>query len=216
MVEDFNTEKVKLTLKAVIPVIEKYTDQYWFMGSMIPTAMNGKLYREVHDFDIIIVPNNLEKLLKQIYQLGYKKKPLNFFRVSELMGVYVFSHDTLLDIGFFVISKVKKSYLIKSGPVKVEILFENLQPREYVFGRQKFVGIDPSFAYRLSLLHEHNPKRTKELELFKTLKITPAKWPIYQVYCWGRNANWMIDFLNFVLVIIGKIRTKLNLSYDMW
>lgn len=213
---EFNTKRVVSTLELVLPIIKSNTQKYWFMGSIIPTALNKSLYREVHDFDIIVLTKNLDKLLSSLYSLGYKKKPMNFLRVSELLGVYVFSHPTLLDIGFFVIDEEEKCYSITAGPVRVEIPLENLHEKEYRFSNQSFLGIDPSFAYILSLLHKENPKRIKEFALYKSLGVIPAKWPIYSIYFFGMKANWMIDGLNSLLILIGKIRTKFGLPYDPW
>lgn len=212
----FNTKRVLSTLELVLPIIKSNTQKYWFMGSLVPTALNKSLYREIHDFDIIIFTKNLDKLLSDLYSLGYKKKPMNFLRVSELLGVYVFSHSTLLDIGFFVIDEEERCYSITAGPVRVEIPLENLHEKEYRLSNQSFLGIDPSFAYILSLLHKENPKRIKEFALYKSLGVIPAKWPIYSIYFFGMKANWMIDGLNSLLILIGKIRTKFGLPYDPW
>jgi len=213
---EFNTKRVLSTLELVLPAIKSNTQKYWFMGSIVPTALNKSLYREVHDLDIIVITKNVDKLLSSLYDLGYKRKPMNFLRVSELLGVYVFSHSTLLDLGFFVIDEEEKCYSITAGPVRVEIPLENLQAKGYNFTNQSFLGIDPSFAYTLSLLHKENPKRINEFNLYKSLEIIPAKWPIYTIYFFGIKANWMIDGLNSLLVLIGKIRTKFGLPYDPW
>jgi hypothetical protein len=121
-----------------------------------------------------------------------------------------------LDIGFFIIEEEEKCYSITARPIRVEIPFTNLGIKKYSIGPHSFNGIDPSFAYRLSLLHKDNPKRAKELVLYKTLGVTPASWPIYTVLFMGVKANWIIDGLNSLLVIIGKIRTRLGLPYDPW
>jgi hypothetical protein len=212
----FNEEKVITTLGAVFPILEKHTKKYWFMGSVVTTALNGSFYRDVHDFDIIVVSQDREALLTELFSIGYKRKPMNFLRVSELMGVYVFSHPTLLDIGFFIIQEEEKCYSISARPLRVEIPFDNLRAKTYSIGPHSFPGIDPSFAYRLSLLHKDNPKRVKELALYKRLAVPPAKWPIYTILCMGLKTNWMIDGFNFLLIIIGKIRVKLGLPYDPW
>jgi len=183
---------------------------------MVPSAINGGLYRDVHDFDIIVLPKSLPELLLAIYALGYTKRPLNFFRVSELMGVYVFSHPTLLDIGFFVISEEASMYTVVSGPVRVEIPPQNLVPRTYKLGPYSYPGIDPSFAYALCLLARDNPKRKKELELYRSHHIIPAKWPIYTFRIGGYVADWVVDLLDSALAVIGRIRTKFGLTYDPW
>ena len=216
MNELFNMKKVVVTLGIVLPIMKSHTKKYWFMGSIVPTSLHKSLYREVHDIDIIVLTENLDGLLKSLYALGYKKKPLNFYRVSELLGVYVFSHPTLLDVGFFVIQEDASCYTITAGPVRVEIPFQNLVQREYTFADMTFTGIDPAFAYRLALLAKANPKRAKELVLYKSLGVTPATWPIYAIYIFGMRANWIMDMLNSTLVLIGNVRVKLGLPYDPW
>lgn len=216
MANVFNQDQVIHTLKLVQPVLQKYTRQYWFMGSMVPTAMNGGLYREVHDFDIIVNTDTLSDLLSQIYSLGYKKKPLNFFRVSELLGVYVFSHKTLLDIGFFVIHEEGQIYTINAGPVRVSIPKNNLKTNMYTLRGMSFPGIQPSYAYRLMLLAKHNPKRQKELLIYQSHDIHPANWPFYDFRVWGRNANWIMNMLNSSLAALGRTRVALGLPYDPW
>jgi hypothetical protein len=216
MDKPFNTETVLQTLTTILPVLDAHTNRYWFMGSMIPSAINGGLYRDVHDFDIIVYTENLPSLLENIYALGYTKKPINIFRVSELLGVYVFSHPTLLDIGFFVIGTDGTYYTITSGPVHVEIPMKNLIQKQYSLHGVSYPGIDPSFAYTLCLLAKFNPKRAKELLLYASKKIVPAPWPIYTFRVWGKNANWMVDLLDTMLVYIGIIRVRLGLPYDPW
>jgi hypothetical protein len=88
----FNEEKVITTLGVVLPILEKNTKKYWFMGSAVTTALNGSFYRDVHDFDIIIVTKNRDTLLNDLYSIGYKRKPMNFFSGKRAYGgVCIFS-----------------------------------------------------------------------------------------------------------------------------
>jgi hypothetical protein len=216
MAERYNTDRVIQTLKRVLPILQAKTNKFWFMGSMVPTALNGALYREVHDFDIIVITEHLPELLNALYRLGYAKKQLNFFRVSELLGVYVFSHPTLLDIGFFVIAEENRLYTITAGAVRVVIPMKNLEAKKYTFHHMSFSGILPSFSYRLALLAKHNPKRQKEMIIYRSHGVKPAPWPFYDFTMFGKNANWVMNTLNSLLILIGRTRVLFGLPYDPW
>lgn len=216
MSEEFNTDQVYKTLKKVLSILENHKSRYWFMGSIIPTALNGKLFRTVNDLDIVLEENNSSQVIADLKNLGYTRKDKNIYRVSEQLGVYTFVHPSLLEVGFFLVSEVKDNYLIKAGIAKVVIPKNKLTTQTYTFKDFTFSGIPQSVAYTFSSLAKDNPKRYKELALYQRMGMRPAPWPPYDFYLFGLKANWVINFLNASLVIIGKMRVMRGRPYDPW
>ncbi len=216
MSDEFNTDQVYKTLKEVLTILQKYNVQYWFMGSIIPTALNGELFRTVNDLDIVLEEKDSSQVISDLKKLGYTRKDKNIYRVSEQLGVYTFVHPSLLEVGFFLVSEEKENYLIKAGIAKIVIPKSKLKTQKYRLRDLTFFGIPQSVAYTFSALAKDNPKRQKELALYKKLGITPAPWPPYNFYLFGFKANWVINILNLSLVIIGKIRVRLGKPYDPW
>lgn len=213
---NFNEEQIYKTLKAVIPILEAHKISYWFEGSMIPTSINGSLYREMHDLDILIDKDKANIFTQELKKLGYKQKSKNIYSVAERLGVRVFTHDHFLEISYFSFSIKSNHYEIDAYPLKVVIPKRILAKTKYEFRNIQFNGIPAEGAYALALLSQGNPKRKHEFELYKSLRIKPLKWPLYDLYLWGIKSNWVFDLLNIFLIIIGKIRVIFNQPYDPW
>lgn len=101
-------------------------------------------------------------------------------------------------------------------PFKVKIENGVLKPTLYKLLNINFFGIPQNTAFTGALIHKTNPKRIKELEIFKKNKITPRKKNYLNVYWGERKINWIYDLINFFLKVLGKIRVKLGLAYDPW
>ena len=217
MIENnFNSAQVYKTLKIVLKILKKYKVKHWFEGSIIPTALNGKPLRQVNDLDIVLVSENPKNIIQELKRHGYKRKTKNIYRVSDQLNIFTFEHPKLLEVGFFAAKEIGNDYVISNVIAQVIIPKHKLPDTKYRFKDLQFNGIPASAAYTLSRLHPENPKREKELKLFKKLKIKPGNWPLYDFYLLGFKAKWAIDFINFSLVIIGKIRLTLGKPYDPW
>ena len=214
---NFNELQVYETLSKVVPILNTHRISYWFEGSIIPTSANGFLYRKVNDLDILIDKDKADTFTQELKKIGYKQKDKNIYRVSEHVGVRVFIHKSLLEIGYFSISISKSGpYEIKAGPLRITISRSVLTKTGYQFNDIDFIGIPLEGAYTFALLSKGNPKRVHEFELYERLKIKPFKWPIYDLYLWGVKCNWLIDLLNISLITLGKVRVWFRKPYDPW
>jgi hypothetical protein len=213
---NFNEQQVHKTVSLIIPILDTHDILYWIEGSLLPTSLNGSLYREVHDLDILIDKDKAELFTQELQKLGYKQKEKNMYSVAERLGIRVFTHDTLLNIGYFSLSTISDPYEITAGPITIKIPKKILTRTRYRFKDIQFYGIPTEGAYALALLSQGNPKRKHEFELYKKLGIKPFKWPLYDLYIFGIKGNWLFDLLNLVLMIIGKIRVVFKKPYDPW
>lgn len=213
---DFNSEQVEKTLKAVIKIFKKHNIEYRFMGSVLPTALNGKLYRQVNDFDLLADKSKLNIILEEFKKLGFIRKSKNNLRISEQLGLYVFTHPELLEVGFFIVDFGQEETIFISGPLRFIIKKEAAEKTNYTFKGINFWGIPPSVAYLLSSYSKKNPKRKEEFQIYKRNNIKPFLGRPYDTYFMGLRINWLIDFLNFALVVLGKSRVFLGKTYDPW
>lgn len=211
-----NETQVYETLKLILNILNSHNIKYWFEGSIIPASVNGALYRKINDLDILIDRSQAEVFTNELLKLGYTQKNKNIYRVADQLGVRVFTHPTLLEVGYFSLSLGEQEYEIKSGPIKVTVPKSLLTDTQYTFKDLSFNGISLEGMYTLALLSKNNPKRKHEFELYKKLNLKPLKWPIYDFYLFGIKCNWLVDVLNLGLVIIGKLRVLFKKPYDPW
>lgn len=213
---DLNDKQVEKTLRAVTEVLESNGVEYRFMGSILPTALKVEPYRKINDLDLLIDRLKLDQVIREFRNLGFTPKNKNSLRVSEQLGLFVFTHPKLLETGFFAIDFGVKNPVFESGSFKFVIKNEAIKKTQYTFKGINFWGIPASIAYLLASYSESNPKREKEFRIYKKNNVKPFVGRPYETYFLGIKVNWLIDFLNYALVLLGKLRIRLGKTYDPW
>jgi hypothetical protein len=215
-IDPYNSQSVRETLRTLVDVFSILRVEYRFMGSIIPTALNGKLYRDIHDLDVIVVCDNFAGLLGGLRKIGYVRNLPNGLRFSEHMGIHSYQHPRLLEIGIVRLQKTNDHYRISGRMGTAIIPLENLDAQSYTFGGIRFDGIPASLGYTLSTLHTRNPKRVREFEIFRRHGVSRVPWPPYDFYMGNTKANWVIDSINGLMRVIGITRVALGKPYDLW
>lgn len=217
MTDTFNTTQVQNTLKLVVGLLNKYNVNYRFMGSILPTALNGSLYRNVNDFDILVDKAKVENLSSELVKLGFTRKSKNMFRVSEQLGLYVFKHPALLETSFFAVNIDKgEEMCLESWPFLIKIKSDISKATNYAIWDTKFMGIPVSTAYTIALISKFNPKRKVEFEVYRKYEAQKIKRRLFDMYFMGIKVNWLIDLLNLGLILVGELRVKFGMPYDLW
>ncbi|MEK7802588.1 MAG: hypothetical protein AAB276_09055, partial [Pseudomonadota bacterium] len=103
-----------------------------------------------------------------------------------------------------------------AGPARVVIHGNRLTPHQYAFQGLNFYGIDASAVHALAWLTKDNPKRKKEIAMYKKMNIPIAPMPLYDFYLFDLKANWIIQSIQYLLIFIGKIRVWIGKPYDPW
>lgn len=173
--QEYNSSQVTKTLKTIAEVLHKHNINYWFMGSILPTAIHGSLYRYINDFDILVDKSKVNIVIQELEIVGFRRKKRNIYRFSERLDLYVFLHDELLETSFFALDIKDKESILESGPFKITINNDVIKKSSYSFQGIKFSGIPPSASYSIALLSKNNPKRKIELEIYTKKKIEPQK-----------------------------------------
>ncbi len=212
---NFNQPQVEDTLRLVTKIFHQKQVGYLFMGSILPTALNGKLYRRVNDFDILIDISDLNKVVPELQANGFYRKTKNYFRISELLNLYEFYHPKLLEVGFFAIN-FSDHPCLEAGPFRVDINPKALKKTKYSFANINFWGIPAPAAYRLALYAKSNPKRKIEFQIYKQHQIKQFDERPYDLYFLNLKINWLLEVMNFALVVIGNLRVTLGKPYDLW
>lgn len=77
--EQFNSEKVKKTLKMVVKKLEDFNIEYRLLGSVVAASLLGHQHRKLGDLDFIIT-----KKIHDHYSVTYKKSALKRKRVCSV------------------------------------------------------------------------------------------------------------------------------------
>ncbi len=212
-----NEKQVISTLRFIVGVFNKYEVEYRFLGSIITCSLEGSVYRKINDLDILVDNNKINLIADELVAYGFQKKIKNHLRVSEQLNLHIYQHPALLEISFFGIKFCSDgSANLQTKNINAYIPKTTINAEKYSLNKFTFIGIPASVVYKTILLNKSNPKRTKEIEIFKENKIEPLKDNIYSVRFKGIDITALTKLPNILLDIIGRLRLLIGKSYDIW
>jgi len=212
-----NEKQVISTLRFIVGILNKYKVEYRFLGSIITCALEGSVYRNINDLDILIDTDKINIIADELVANGFQKKIKNHLRVSEQLNLHIYQHPKFLEISFFgVIFSPNGSAILQTKNFYADIPKTAIDPVSYSLGDLNFIGIPASVVYKTILLNRSNPKRIKEIEIFKKNNVKPFGKNIYTLKFIGLNITQLTTLPNMVLEIIGKRRLLMGKEYDIW
>lgn len=214
---DYNSDIVSLTLKEVIKILRSQKIEYRFLGSVVVAAMNGKLYRNIGDLDLLVDRKGKERLFNALTKLGYKQAGGMFSFARKYMALETLEHPTLLGVGYFYGHwQDDGTFVMGNTRVSVTIEPHALKKTVYILDGVEFNGLPPEAIATGIHASEKNPKRQKELILLKDKNMQVLPNTYIHVRVFGFRADWVYHFVMTVLNIIGVIRVRRGLSFDPW
>lgn len=210
----FNQHQVKKTLKILTSILKKNKIKHKLFGSIIPAALNGSPHRKINDLDFFIDINKKDLFCKTLRKLGHKEKDGLMWKIFGGLNMYALTHPKLLEISFFAVDLGHSRTALNAKIIKFIIDNKAIKNTEYRLAGVSFIGIPRDTSYTRTLAGKNNPKRKKELEIFKKLKVKPRPNNFLNAYFGKTKVNWTINLINSSLDTLGRIRTKLGLPYD--
>lgn len=215
--DEFNTDIVCKTLTKVVGILELHNIKYRFLGSVVITAINGKLHRSLGDLDLIIDSNKKDVLYAALKNLGYKRAGGIFNFARKYLSLEQLEHTKLLGLGYFYgIWKNDGTFIMGDKNLSLNIDPHVLKETKYVFCGVNFLGILENAIAAGIYESRTNPKRKQELLILKDKKIEPFANKYIHINIFGIRADWIYHLSMTVLNIIGVIRVRLGLSFDPW
>ena len=215
--DEYNSEVVVKTLEQVVKILETNGIEYRFLGSLVAAAINGRLHRKLGDLDMVIDFKGRNILYNQLESLGYKKAGGIFSFARKYLSLDQITHPTLLDVGFFCGTwQPDGSFMIGNPRVGFDIEAYALEKTEYSLHGVTFFGIPRKTAAAGIYASKTNPKREKELIFLKEKGIKPFPNIYIHVHFFGAHIDWIYHFFVKILNIIGAIRVRMGLAFDLW
>lgn len=212
--------KVKLTLELLRPIFSGLDEKYRVWGSLLAAAVVEKLHRKIRDVDLLIDADKLGRFLTDLEKAGFNinKKSLSFLGLG--MDVYIAERKDCINLNFFIGKFFEnRDFEIKlSKNFSVATPAKAIVPTRYSLYGVNFVGVPATTNYARMYASRGNPKRKYDLEIMKDIKKDPEilKMDLIQIRYKGKQLTWLFNLLQFLENILGGIRVKLGLPFEVW
>ena len=214
---EFNTSVVCKSLTKIVKILELHNIKYRFLGSVVITAINGKLHRNLGDLDLIIDFDKKDVLYAALKELGYKRASGIFNFARKYLSLEQLEHTELLGVGYFYgIWRNDGTFAMGNKRLSLNVESYALKETKYAFCGVNFLGIPESAIATGIYESRKNPKRKQELIILKEKKIEPFPNSYIHISIFGIRADWIYHLSMTVLNVIGVIRVKLGLPFDPW
>lgn len=204
------------SLKIITEVFQSCNANYRIIGSTLVVAHLNKVFRRIHDVDIILDIKSKDCVFGKLknHNFIFEERSAAGFSWIEV------KKDGCLGLAFFLTGKFKEYYFTWNLTSYIELRIKNnyLTPTNYTFGNTAFTGIPISSAIagiRQSFL---NPKRTLDKKMLHS-EIATTKVKTYNnisIYFFGVRIPYLYDMFSFFYNIYGGIRVMFGKKYEFW
>ena len=214
---EFNTDVVCKTLARVVKILEDHNIRYRFLGSVVVSAINGKLHRNLGDLDLIIGFDKKDVLYAELKELGYKRAGGIFHFARKYLSLEQLEHAELLGLGYFYgIWKNDGMFMMGDKNLSLNVDPYALEETKYTLCGANFLGI-PESAIATGIYESRtNPKRKQELIILKDKQIEAFPNSYIHISIFGIRADWIYNLSMKILNIVGAVRVRLGLPFDPW
>ena len=216
MNQESQQEQISKSLKVITEIFGSCNANYRVLGSTLLVAHTNRVFRRINDVDILLDIKAkdcvFEKLKKQGFELEKKTKSgFSWFEAKK---------NDHLGLTFLLIGEFAKNYFswrfMKFFELRIKA--DYLNPTEYTFGNEKFIGIPISSAIagiRQSFL---NPKRKLDKQVLgEEMRRTKVKtYNNISVYIFGLKLPYLYDLFSFFYNIYGGVRVVFGQKYEIW
>jgi len=216
---DYNEAEVRNSLRVVENLFNKSKVNYRLLGSILISAINGKLYRNVADLDFIISKKDVKKVFVMLKKLGFKinrRKKLSFSWYEAIKK----KHTPLT---FLLMGQFEKEYFSYELNKITKLLISNefIKPTLYKLYGVKFLGIPKGSVYEGIKISSLNPKRKidKKILLAKLNLENLERKSIansFKIQILGLEIPYLYLIFSYLYNFYGGLRVLFGKKYEVW
>lgn len=213
-------DKLETTLLLLVEVLRKLKTEYRVFGSVIPAAILGRPQRKLGDVDLMLDIKDADRISQRLKNNGFKCNRKQLKMLGITMTWLEATSNNFYDLTAFL-GKFDKdqNYIVNfSKNLRALVNYEAIRPTVYNYGHARFVGIPEKTAFYATWASRGNPKRKKDIEVFRSKKIDSVSinYPIMSFYYNDKKLPYVYPILCFLQDFLGRISLFIGRNYDFW